>query len=80
MTNKKRLLTLFEKLISFDSPSFGEREIGDFVTDYLGKLGVSVSEDKAAEALGGNCGNLHAYIEGNSDLPPLLFCAHLDTV
>lgn len=75
-----RILTLFEKLISIDSPSFGEREIGDFVTARLNELGISVSEDGAAEIIGGNCGNLYAYIDGELDLPPLLFCAHLDTV
>lgn len=80
MIDISRLLVLFERLISFDSPSFGEREIGDFVTDQLKKLQISVWEDGAAETIGGNCGNLHGYLEGTLDLPPLLFCAHLDTV
>ena len=80
MVEINRLVSLFEKLISFDSPSFGEREIGDFVKGQLRKLGVSVTEDNASKAIGGNCGNLHAYLEGTLALPPLLFCAHLDTV
>lgn len=79
-TDQNRLLALFEKLISIDSPSFGEREICDFVTEQLRGLGISPQEDGAAEIIGGNCGNLHAYLEGTLDLPPLLFCAHLDTV
>ena len=80
MIDTNRLLSLFEKLISFDSPSFDERRIGDFVTQQLHKLGLDLCEDGAAEAIGGSCGNLHAYLEGSLDLPPLLFCAHLDTV
>lgn len=80
MIQTNRLLSLFEKLISIDSPSFKEREIGDFVTEQLNKLGISVREDSAAQAIGGNCGNLYAFIEGTLDLTPLLFCAHLDTV
>lgn len=75
-----RLISLFGKLISFDSPSFGERQIGDFVTRQLLGLGIPVWEDEAGEAIGGECGDLHAYLEGDVDLPPLLFCAHLDTV
>ncbi len=80
MIKTDRLLPLFEKLISMDSPSFQERRIGDFVKKQLFQLGISVSEDAAAEKIGGSCGNLHAYLPGSLDLPPLLFCAHLDTV
>lgn len=78
--DKERLLTLFEKLISFDSPSFGERETGDFVLKKLAELGIAAEEDGSAQLIGGNCGNLHAYFDGTIELPPLLFCAHLDTV
>ncbi|MBQ8909600.1 MAG: M20/M25/M40 family metallo-hydrolase [Oscillospiraceae bacterium] len=80
MIDTNRLLSLFEKLISFDSPSFSERKIGDFVTQQLHKLGVSVWEDGAAEEIGGQCGNLLGFLEGDLTLPPLLLCAHLDTV
>lgn len=80
MTNKKRMLSLFEKLISFDSPSFGEREICDYIKTVLSELGVSASEDGAARHINGNCGNLLAWVDGTIDLPPLLFCAHMDTV
>lgn len=80
LIKSNRLLTLFGELISFDSPSFGEREIGDFVTARLAQLGIAVDEDGAADIIGANCGNLYAYIKGELDLPPLLFCAHLDTV
>lgn len=67
------LLSIFGKLISFDSPSFGERQIGDDVVQQLRDLGFDIWEDEAAEAIGGSCGNLHAYLEGNLDLPPLRF-------
>lgn len=80
MIDRTGLLSLFEKLISIDSPSFGERQMGDFVASQLRDLGIPVSEDAAAAKIGGNCGNLHAFLNGSSDLPPLLFCAHLDTV
>lgn len=78
--NTTRLLTLFEQLISFDSPSFGEREICDFLKDKLIKLGLTPKEDDTAQKIGGNCGNVYVSVDGTVDLPPILFCAHMDTV
>ena len=80
MTNRDRLLILFEQLIAFDSPSYGEREICDFIKGRLADLGIAVCEDGTAKKIGGNCGNLYAYVDGALNLPPLLFCAHMDTV
>lgn len=80
MIDKKRLLSAFEQLVSIDSPSYGEREIGDLLKEKLTALGLPVREDDAAGKTGGSCGNLYCYVEGELDLPPLLFCAHLDTV
>lgn len=80
MIDSSRLLSLFEKLVSLDSPSFGERPVCDFLKDYLLRLGIHAAEDASAAATGGNCGNLYAYIPGTLPLPPLLFCAHMDTV
>ena len=78
--DRRRLLTLFEQLVSFDSPSFGEREICDFLKEKLSDLGLTVQEDDTAEKISGSCGNLFGQLAGTLDLPPLLFCAHMDTV
>ena len=80
MIERNYLLSLFEELIQIDSPSFRERRMGDVVTEKLKSLGIPVREDGAADVIGGSCGNLYGYLEGDLDLPPLLFCAHLDTV
>jgi tripeptide aminopeptidase len=80
MSDKKRLLHLFEQLVSFDSPSFGERDICDFIKKQLADTGLSVDEDNSAAITGGTCGNLYAFADGSLSLPPLLFCAHMDTV
>lgn len=80
MTNKKRMLSLFEELISIDSPSYGEREICDYIKTALSGLGLTAYEDGAAQRIKGNCGNLYVHVDGEIDLPPLLFCAHMDTV
>ena len=78
--NQVRLIDEFTKLVQIDSPSYGERQMGDYVKARLQKLGMTVIEDDAGEKTGGNCGNIYGYLEGDADVRPLLFCAHLDTV
>ena len=80
MINKQRLLTLFEELVNIDSPSFGEREVCDYLKKKFSDLGLAVYEDNAGEVIGGNCGNIYVKCEGNLDLPPILLSAHMDTV
>ena len=80
MINRSRLVSLFEKLVATDSPSFREREMCDTVSGILKSLGVPPAEDDCAKKTGGNCGNLYAFIDGSLDLPPVLFSAHMDTV
>lgn len=78
--NKERLLSLFEHLAGIDSPSGAERAVCDLLKAELAKIGVTAQEDTAGEQIGGTAGNLYAYISGELDLPPILFCAHMDTV
>jgi tripeptide aminopeptidase len=46
----------------------------------LKELGTECFEDGAGSELGGNCGNLYAFLPGKLNKPPLLFSAHMDTV
>ena len=78
--NEKRIVDLFRKLVETDSPSLRERQMCDILKKELDKLGVYYYEDSAGEKIGGNSGNLYAYVEGDLDLPPILFSAHMDTV
>lgn len=64
--------------MSIDSPSLGERQAGDYVKEKLENLGLNAIEDDAGAVLGGNCGNIYGYIDGEGE--PLLFSSHLDTV
>lgn len=80
MTNQVRLIDEFTKLVAIDSPSFHERQMGDYVKSRLSDLGLLVIEDAAGELIGGDCGNIYGFLGGNIDRKPLLFCAHLDTV
>lgn len=70
----------FLELIAIDSESKDERAMADRLIADLSALGASVSEDDTHLKTGGNAGNLYALIPGHLDKPPLLFCAHLDTV
>lgn len=78
--NEGRVVNTFLSLAAIDSPSYGERLMADELTRRLQALGLEVEEDSAGEALGGNAGNLIVRFPGDLDLPPLLFCAHMDTV
>lgn len=78
--NRERLLKSFFELTAIDSPSLGERAMADELKRRLLALGFDVREDDAGGRIGGNSGNLFAVLRGGDSLPPLLFCAHMDTV
>lgn len=83
MINESRLLSAFETLVSFDSESFHEAEIKDYLKAALERLGLEVTEDNAASALrsrGADAGNLYGRLPGTGKGESLLFCAHMDTV
>ena len=80
MVNKERILETFKSIVSLDSPSHDERLVCEYLKAYLEKLGIEAVEDEAGEKSGGTTGNLYAYIEGDKDLEPLVFSAHMDTV
>lgn len=81
--NQARMLKTFQQLVSTDSPSFGERQVCTLLQELLARLDLHPVEDDAAAKIGGDTGNLYTFVEGSGPLralPPLLFCAHMDTV
>lgn len=78
--NVERLAKEFLTLAQISSPSYRERELGNYLIRRLRELGLSVEEDDAGERIGGNCGNVFARLEGLVDCSPIFFCAHMDTV
>lgn len=81
MINEKRLLEEFLELVKVDSPTRKERAVAEVIKTKLVALGAEISEDDAGEKLGGNCGNIFAYIKGNvSDAPTIMLSAHMDCV
>ena len=80
MVNRDRLVDTFSELVSIDSPSLGERQMCDALKAKLAALGIDSREDDTGAKLGGNAGNLYAYVDGSVDLPPILLSSHMDTV
>ena len=81
MVNEKQIVDTFCRYVEVDSESLNERKFADYMIREFESLGLSVSEDKAGEALGGNAGNLFIVLEGNKEgARPIAFSAHLDTV
>lgn len=65
MIKRDRLVAEFLELVRIDSPTKNERQIADFLKDRLKSLSLEVKEDKAGLVIGGNCGNVVAYLKGN---------------
>lgn len=73
------LRDLFTRLAAIRSPSGEEREVADFVKDYVEGLGLTADED--ATAVGPHsAGNLVIRVRGCEHGLPLALCAHIDTV
>lgn len=54
--NKERMLDEFVAMVSIDSPSLCEKQMGKYIKEQLYSLDFSVSEDDAGKQLDGNCG------------------------
>ncbi len=80
MIQEKRIVDHFASLVAIDAPSRGERALAETVKGQLRALGLSIEEDQAGAAIGGDCNNIYATWPGTLDWPPLIFCAHFDTV
>lgn len=78
--NRERLTETFLRLVSIDSPSFGERRMADELKGELEKLGFLTEEDEAGSFYGGNAGNVYGFRKGSLPGGALLFAAHMDTV
>jgi len=80
MVSKERLVQTFLEIVKVNSQTKNERAMADYLKGKLGELGLSVKEDNAGEAFGGNAGNVLARMAGSADKPALLLSAHMDRV
>jgi len=77
-----RLFEIFFDLVRLCSESGSEGEVCAYIREFCTGLGFAVHEDAAAAATGSPCGNLVVRVPAGafSPLPPLILCAHMDTV
>jgi len=80
MIDRKRLAETFKFLVQIDSVSREEGVIADEIKKRLESMGAETFVDNAGDKIGGNSGNLIAKFKGNTQAPPLLLNAHMDTV
>lgn len=83
MINKARMLDEFRRLSSFDSESFKERDIKNYLEEKLRSLGLEVESDSVGKIIGDNpkcAGNIYGFLKGNKKGNPILFSSHMDTV
>lgn len=82
MIREDRLVDLFLKLLSIDSPALREGDVIAWTRRYLEEVvGVEVREDDAGAVNGGNGNNLIVRLPGNKTGAPKVFLsAHFDTV
>ncbi|SDF52301.1 M20/M25/M40 family metallo-hydrolase [Sporomusa acidovorans] len=81
MVNRSRMLQEFLEMITIQCSTRHERQIAEYVKAKLAGLKLVVTEDDTGAKIGGECGNVFAYRQGNvADAPTLLFAAHLDCV
>ena len=77
--NKERMLAEFKEVVAVPCHSLQERPVFELLRAKLEVLGFAVEEDDAGEKLGGNCGNLWAFLPGNKvGATSVLFSAHMD--
>jgi tripeptide aminopeptidase len=80
MIDRKRLAETFKFLVQIDSVSKEEGVIANEIKKILESLGADTFVDNAGDKIGGNSGNLIAKFKGNTQAPPLILNAHMDTV
>ena len=80
MIDRKRLAETFKFLVQIDSVSKEEAVIANEIKKMLESMGAETFVDNAGDKIGGNSGNLIAKFKGNTQAPPLLLNAHMDTV
>lgn len=81
MINKKRILDEFYELVQIKCSTRAERQVADVIKQKLVNLHTEVTEDDIGSKIGGDCGNVIAFLPGTvAGAPGILLTAHLDCV
>jgi len=77
---KSNVIDYFMDLVRIDSESSCEKDMAVKLSADLKDLGIETVIDNANQNFNSNSGNLYGFLPGKIDKPPILFCAHMDTV
>ncbi len=80
MIDRDRLTETFIALVKIDSVSREEARVSGMIQEIMADLGADIVIDNAGEKVNGDTGNLIARLKGNTEVPPLILNAHMDTV
>lgn len=80
MLSRERLQERFIEMIKIYSPSKGEKEMADWLENWLSARNIPFQSDHAGEGYGGNGRNIVAYLKGTGNGMPLGFGAHTDQI
>lgn len=80
MINEKRLIENFIDYVKIDSETKNEKEMCDYLSKQLRKLGFEVIVDEAGKKMESNGYNICAKYPGDSNKEAILLSAHVDTV
>jgi tripeptide aminopeptidase len=76
-----RVLDTFLQLVRIDSETFHETAVAEYVMEAARDCGLEPYVDNAGKAIGGDIGNVYIKMPASGiEAPPIIFCAHLDTV
>ncbi len=76
-----RVLRTFMELAAIASETYHEGELASYVMRAARDAGFDPYMDNAGKAIGGEAGNLYISLPARGvDAPPVVFCAHMDTV
>lgn len=74
--NENELVDLFISLSKIEGLSKNEREVSEFIKEFISQFNLKVFEDDAFQIDGGNSGNLICEINGGGDF---VLLSHMDT-
>ena len=80
MLSRERLQERFIEMVKIYSPSKGEKEMADWLENWLSARKIPFQSDRAGEQYGGNGRNIVAFLKGTGDGIPLGFGAHMDQI
>lgn len=77
---KEELLQILEDLLLIYSPSRDEKNLANYIENFLKDLGAEIYLDKSFASYGGNAPTIFAKIKGDLKGEGLTFSAHMDVV